>query len=58
MSQRLAAVMGICMVNGILAGAALASARPAYFLALAAAAGTFLNLTYVLAGRLWRVQRQ
>lgn len=56
MNHHLASVIGISMANGILAGAALASSRPVYYLAVAAAVGTFINLTYVLAGRLWQVR--
>ncbi len=54
MNQRLAMVIGLSMVNGILAGAALASRRPACYLVIAAAAGTFMNLIYLVAGRLWQ----
>ncbi len=47
---------GIGIANGILIGAALATARPLHYLLLAAGAGTLINLTYLFAGRLWARQ--
>ncbi len=43
----------LCLANGLLFGIALGTARPVYYLALAAAAGSVLNLAYIVAGRLW-----
>ncbi len=40
--------------NGLLLGAALGTARPMQYLALAVGLGTCVNLAYVLAGRLWQ----
>ena len=47
---------GIGMANGILIGAALATSRPLHYLLLSAGAATFINLTYLFAGRLWARQ--
>ncbi len=50
----LIAVIGISMANGILLGAALATSRPVFYVAVAMGVSTLLNLTYVMAGRLWQ----
>ncbi len=50
----LVAVVMLSIANGILLGAALATARPACYLAVAMGAGTLLNLAYLMAGRLWQ----
>ncbi len=47
---------GLGIANGILIGAALATAHPLHYLLLGAGAGTFINLTYLFAGRLWARQ--
>ncbi len=47
-------VILVSIANGILLGAALTTARPGCYVALAIGAGTFLNLAYVMAGRLWQ----
>ncbi len=46
--------LGLCLANGLLLGMALGASRPGYYVALAAAAGTLMNLAYVVAGRLWQ----
>jgi len=52
--RSLATVAGISFANALLLGAALASTQPLFYLAVAAGVGTLLNLTYLLAGRLWQ----
>ncbi len=47
----------LSIVNGILLGAALATAHPGCYLAGAMGLGTCVNLTYVMAGRLWQERR-
>ena len=47
---------GIGIANGILIGAALATTRPLHYLLLAAGVGTFINMTFLFAGRLWARQ--
>ncbi len=47
---------GIGVANGILIGAALATSRPLHYLLLGAGVGTFINLTFLFAGRLWARQ--
>ncbi len=49
----LSIVGGIVAANSILIGAALATTRPIYYLLVAAGVGTFINLTFLFAGRLW-----
>ncbi len=44
----------LCLGNGVLLGMALEASCPAYWVTLAAAAGTMVNLVYVVAGRLWQ----
>ncbi len=45
---------GTVTANAILLGAAMATSRPLYYLAMAAVVGTFVNLTFLAAGRLWQ----
>jgi hypothetical protein len=47
-------MVALCLANGVLLGWALGASRPGYYVALAAAAGTMMNLAYVVAGRLWQ----
>ena len=47
-------MVALSLANGVLLGMALAASRPAYYLVLAATVGTLLNLTYVMARRLWQ----
>ncbi len=49
----LSIVGGIVAANAILIGAALATSRPIHYLLVAAGVGTFINLTFLVAGRLW-----
>ncbi len=51
-----AKLIGIGAANGILVAAALTTSRPVHYLALAVLAGTFINLTFLVASRLWEVQ--
>ncbi len=47
--------VALSLGNGMMMGAALTTSHPLQYLALAAGVGTFVNLTYVLAAKLWRV---
>ncbi len=49
-----AIVGGAAVANAVLMGAALATTRPIQYLVIAALLGTFINLAYIIAGRLWQ----
>ncbi len=49
----LSIVGGLVAANAMLMGAALATTRPLYYLLVAAGVGTFINLTFLVAGRFW-----
>ncbi len=55
-TSTVAILAGIGIANGILIGAALATTRPLHYLLVSAGVGTFINLTYLFAGRLWARQ--
>ncbi len=50
----LAMAVVLSLGNGLVMGAALATAHPMQYLALAVACSTFVNLGYVLMARLWQ----
>ncbi len=50
-------VGGVVAANAILIGAALSTTRPFLYLAVAAGVGTFINLTFLVANRLWQERR-
>ncbi len=50
----LSIVGGVVGANALLIGAALATTHPIYYLLVAAGVGTLINLTFLLAGRLWQ----
>ena len=51
--RALAEVLALGLANGLLLGAALATAHPGHALAVATGSGTFITLTYLLVTR-WR----